>query len=257
MHTLSTWTFIVRRLVDDWKLLLSIFVGIVVATCLVAGAPVYLQALERQSLNTAIDRASDQFIDIFTFAPYIPLSDGGLDGADSALEQAVNRHVADIYEGQERYVRTTAYLVELPRRPLLDAGQRVSRGYFQLLASLEDHVTLREGRMATDEVGTGTRGPKFEVNIGAPAARLFGLSVGDVLTLTPSLGNPTRMTATIVGIVEAADPSDAYWQRHATVLVDPEPLSDDPELGVEVNPEEPPLGLFVTRGALMTRPAFS
>ena len=251
MHTLSTWTFIVRRLVDDWKLLLSIFVGIVVATALVAGAPVYLQALERQSLNTAIDRASDPFIDIFTFAPHIPLSDGGLDGADSALEQAVNRHVADIYEGQERYVRTTAYLVELPRRPLLDAGQRLSRGYFQLLASLEDHVTLREGRMATDEVGTGTRGPKFEVNIGAPAARLFGLSVGDVLTLTPSLGNPTRMTATIVGIVEAADPSDAYWQRHATVLVDPEPLSDDPELGVEVDPEEPPLGLFVTRGALI------
>jgi ABC-type multidrug transport system fused ATPase/permease subunit len=251
MHTLSTWTYIFRRLVDDWKLLLSIFVGVVVASVLVAGAPVYLQALERQSLNTAIDRASDQFIDIFTFAPHIPLSDGGLDGTGGALEQAVDRHVADIYEGQERYVRTTAYLVGLPGRPLLDAGQRLSRGYFQLLASLEDHVTLREGRMATDEVVAGTRGPEFEATVGGPAARLFRLSVGDILTLTPSLGNPTRMTVTIVGIVEAADPSEAYWQRHSTALVDPVPLSDDPELGVEVDPEEPPLGLFVTRGALI------
>ena len=89
MRTLSTWTYIFRRLVDDWKLLLSIFVGIMVASGLVAGAPVYLQALERQSLNTAIDRASDQFIDIFTFAPHIPLSHSGLDGSDRALEQAL------------------------------------------------------------------------------------------------------------------------------------------------------------------------
>ena len=251
MHTLSTWTYIFRRLVDDWKLLLSIFVGIVVATTLVAGAPVYLQALERQSLNTAIDRASDRFIDIFTFAPYIRLSDGGLDGADSTLEQAVDRNVADIYEGRERYLRTTAYLVELPGRPRLDAGQRLSRGYFQLLAGLEDHVTFQEGRMATDEVAAGTRGPRFEAVVGSPTARLFGLSAGDVLTLTPSLGSPTRMTVTIVGIVEAADPSDAYWQRHTTVLLDPEPLTEDPELGVDVDPEEPPLGLFVTRGALV------
>ena len=251
MHTLSTWTYIFRRLVDDWKLLLSIFVGIVVATGLIAGAPVYLQALERQSLNTAIDRASDQFIDIFTFAPHIPLSKDGLDGADSALEQAVDRHIADIYEVRERYLRTTAYLAELPRRPLMDTGQRVSRGYFQLLAGLEDHVTVTEGRMATDEVATGTRGPKFEATIGEPAARLFDVRLGDVLTLTPSLGNPTRVTVTIVGIVEAVDPSDAFWQRHPAVLVDPEPLSDDPELGLEIDPEEPPLGIFVTRGALI------
>ena len=251
MHTLSTWTYIFRRLVDDWKLLLSIFVGVLVATSLVAGAPVYLQALERQSLNTAIDRASDRFIDIFTFAPHIPLSDGGLDGADRALEQAVDRHVADIYKGRERYLRTTAYLVGLPRRPLLDAGQRVSRGYFQFLTGLEDHVTLQEGRMATDEVAAGTRGPKFEAIVGESAARLFRVRAGDVLTLTPSLGHPTRMTVTIVGIVEPADPSEAYWQRNAVVFQDPEPLSDDPELGVEVDPEEPPLGLFVTRGALI------
>ncbi len=251
MHTLSIWTYIFRRLVDDWKLLLSIFVGIMVATALVAGAPVYLQALERQSLNTAIDRASDQFIDLFTFAPHIPLSDGGLDGTDQALAQAVDRHIADIYEGRERYLRTTAYLVELPGRPSLDAGQRVSRGYFQVLASLEDHVTLQEGSMATDEVAAGTRGPEFEAIVGDSAARLFGLSAGDVLTLTPSLANPTRMTVTIAGIVEETDPSEVYWQRHTTALADPEPLTDDPELGVDVDPDEPPLGLFVTRRALI------
>ena len=251
MHTLSTWTYIFRRLVDDWKLLLSIFVGIVVATGLVAGAPVYLQALERQSLNTAIDRASDQFIDIFTFVPHIPLSDGGLDGADRTLDQAIDRHVADIYEGRERYLRTTAYLVGLPGRPLLDTGQMVSRGYFQLLPSLEDHVTFQQGRMATDEVAAGTRGPNFEAIVGDSAAQLFGLRAGDVLTLTPSLGNPTRITVTIAGIVAATDPSEVYWQRHTTVLQNPEPLSDEPELGVEIDPQEPPLGLFVTRGALI------
>ena len=48
-------TFIIKRLADDWKLLLGILFGITVATGLIAGAPVYVQALERQGINTAID----------------------------------------------------------------------------------------------------------------------------------------------------------------------------------------------------------
>lgn len=37
MPTLTTARFVLRRLTDDWKLLLSIFAGITVATTLIAG----------------------------------------------------------------------------------------------------------------------------------------------------------------------------------------------------------------------------
>ena len=76
---MSTYKLVVRRLSDDWKLLLSIFVGITVAAALVAGAPVYLRTLERQGINTAIDRASQIFLNLFVFAPYVPLDRAGIE----------------------------------------------------------------------------------------------------------------------------------------------------------------------------------
>ena len=247
MRALSTWTYIVRRLIDDWKLLLSIFVGIVVALALIAGAPVYLQALERQSLNTAIDRSRDQLLDIFAFAPHIPLTDGGLGNSERALGEAIESNILEIYDGRERYFRTPTYLVGLPERPL-GAGT-VSRGYIQVITNIEEHVTLLQGRMASEEVTSGPSGPKGEAVLGAAAAESFDLDLGDVLQLTPALGNTTRVTVTIVGLIEATDSSEAYWHGNADAFLDPQALQDEPDVGVEVDPEEPPVALFTTRRA--------
>ena len=51
MQDLSGNQYVLARLRDDWRLLLSIFVGIAAATSLVAGAPVYLRSLEAQAIG--------------------------------------------------------------------------------------------------------------------------------------------------------------------------------------------------------------
>lgn len=75
---------IVRRLTTNWKLLLAIFAGVTMASSLVAGAPVCLWSLNRLSLNTAIDRASDKFLNLRTFALFVPLMESALAGGASA-----------------------------------------------------------------------------------------------------------------------------------------------------------------------------
>ncbi len=253
MHPLSMPRLIWRRLVDDWKLLLCIFSGIVIATSLVAGAPVYLKSLERLSINIAIDRASLVFLDVFAFAPHIPLEREKLQETDAFINTATERYLASIYRGRDRYLKVPTYLVGLPRQPLTDApsDQRVSRGYFQYLSNLEHHVTFLDGRMASDQVTPGPRGPIVEAVLGEVSAEVFDLQVGDEVVLTPSLGDPTRLTARVVGILEPTDPTEEYWQHNANIFIEPEPLDEAPDVGVEVDPEEPPLALFITREAMI------
>ena len=220
MYPISTPKFIIKRLTNDWKLLLSIFLGITVATALIAGAPVYINSLERQGINTAIDRSSESFLNIFALGPHIPLSEGGLADAQGSLDGAVRRHVSDITLGLLRHVQGPNYLLGSPGGlPILDPDGGASKGYFHYLSDVEPHVTFIEGRMATDKILQGTRGPVVEAVIGVLAASLFRLSVGDTITLSPSPNNSTRVTATIVGILRATDVSEEYWQGRSDVFI--------------------------------------
>ena len=74
MRPLTTYRLVLKRITDDWKLLLSIFVGMTVTASLLAGAPVYIRTLERQSIDTAIERADQIFLNIFAFGSKLPLS---------------------------------------------------------------------------------------------------------------------------------------------------------------------------------------
>ena len=276
MRPLSIQSYILKRITDDWKLLLSVFFGITIAATLVAGAPVYLQALGRQSLNTAIDRSSQIFLDVFVSAPNIPLNDRGIQDSDQLVDDAIQDNIASVYRGRERYLKAPNYIVGLPDQPLPDRSgapvrigprsiedfvvQRVlprgmdptaSQGYFQSLSNIDQHVNFISGRMATDLISDGVDGPTVEAVMGTNSADVFNLKVGDVVVLTPAIGERIRITVNVVGILEPIDPAEEFWQRNANIFFEPQPLGGDPEEDIEIDPEEPPLSLFVTQNTLI------
>ena len=251
MHPLSAPRFILSRLAHDWKLLLSIFVGVTISTALIAGAPLYLKTLERQGINTAIDRTAQVVLDIFAFSPHIPLNKGSLQETEQVLESAVLDHVAPIYRGHERHFASPTYVAGYPGRPLPSvSGQQGAQGFFQYFSNLDRHVEFVQGRMATDVISPGPRGPVVEAVIDNRLALRYGLTVGDVVTLTPSLGDPTRVSAKVVGFLEPTDPSAEYWQSNPDVFLRPEPLGEPGDPNVIINPEELPLALFVTMNTM-------
>lgn len=252
MRSFSFLTFILRRLADDWKLLLSIFSGIFIASTLVAGAPAYLNSLERLTVNTAISRSPQSFINMLAIAPSLPLADDNLRAADAAVDQAIRENISDFYSTRERYVKGSVLLVGTPMRPLTgEESDTVTRGYVQYLSNVERHVSFPEGHMSSDLVAQGEQGPIIEAVVAASSAELFDLSLGDEVTLTPSLGNPTLVTVKIVGLMRPIDTTEQYWQQNAPIFLNPGPLEESPDLGVVVNPDEPPLVIFVTEEALI------
>lgn len=252
MRPLTTYKLVLKRITDDWKLLLSIFVGITVAASLLAGAPVYIRTLERQGINTAIERASQSFLNIYIFAPYITLSRDSLSLTDAAVDGAISDKVSEIFRGRERYLKTPTYLVGTPRNPLTaEQGTLVSRGYFQQMSSLNDHVNWLSGRMASDEVILGPNGLHLEAVVGETTAEVFDIGTGDRLTFAPSVSDPTRVFVEIVGVLEPTDPREEYWQQNANIFLQPQPLDELPDADIEIDPEEPPLALFISYEAMI------
>ena len=250
--------FVLRRLGDDWRLLAAVFAGMAVAAALLAGAPVYLSTLERQGINTAIDRASQSALDVYVIAPYVALSRESLDNAERAFEGAARGGVlADVYVGRERHLKTPTFLVGTERAPLPAPGSAgsgtvaASRGYFQNMTNLAAHVDFVEGRMAAGAADWSGGRPKVEAVMGARSKSAFGLEVGDSVEMSPSPGDPVRVVAQIVGILEASNPADGYWRGNPNLFIAPPPLEETPDAGVSVNPDEPPLALFVSREALI------
>ncbi len=253
---MTTTAFVLKRLADDWKLLAAILAGVTVAATLLASAPIYLSTLERQGIDTAIDRADQSFLNIYGAVPHILLSGERLDATEQAFETAIANNLQEIYRGHERFLRTPTFLVGTHRNPLVQNPQNqeqaplVSRGYFQHLSNLESHVTFIEGRMASDEVTWNGRNPTFEAVIGYSASRVFNIRAGDTVIFTPSLSDPTRAVIKIVGMLEATDPSEEYWQQNPNLYINPVPLEEIPDADVAVDPEEPPMALFVPREVL-------
>ena len=253
---MTTSSFVLKRLADDWKLLLAIFAGVSIAATLLAGAPIYVATLERQGINTAIDRADQSFLNIFTAASHITLSRAEIDRTEQALGDAIADNIPTIYRGRERYLKTSTFLVGTQDNPFperLRTGDEtlVSRGYFQYMSNLEDHVTFTQGRMASDSVTWEGDIPKVEAVVGADSISAFDVDLGHTVQFAPSMSGPTRVAVEIVGFIEPTDPTEEFWQQNPNLFLNPAPLEELPDVGVEINPEEPPLAIFVTHEALV------
>jgi hypothetical protein len=252
----STFSLVLRRLRNDWRLMLSVFLGILVATTLISGAPVYLSALERQSIivsiDSAVNRSSEAYLSIITEARFVPAEEEALQANDEIHAEAMARNVAEVHVGTQRHVKTAAQLAALPAKPVTDRPEtavRVVEGFFQSYSDIARHIVFFEGRMATDVVLRGTQGPMLEGVVSAELALEYDdLTAGDVVIVTPSIESPARISVRIVGIMSPTDPSDEFWQGDANAFVNPR--VPDPEGG---DPEDQPLllGIFVSQQALI------
>ena len=228
--------------------MVSIFLGIMIATLLMSAAPVYLDALERQSINSAVESAlardGETYFTITSRSNFIPLEKREIEGTGAALDQAIDASVAPLHTGTERHLRTPFYSVVIPSKPLPEPVE----GFIQSYTRLSEHVTVTEGRQAQDTVLRGTHGPMVEVLVSAMTAAEFGgLVPGDVLVVAPAQDSPVKVSARIAGLIEAIDPEDSYWQTDLESFM----LPRIPNAEGEVTPQSPPaLGMFVSQPVL-------
>ena len=128
MGPLSMPKLVLKRISDDRILLLSIFIGITIATTVMATASVYLRALERLSLNIAIDGLQRPFSNINTFSYKMPLTAAELERSERAVAGAVEQYLLPIQDNRERYggfgLTTIPAWMRLSRHTVLEHSSR-------------------------------------------------------------------------------------------------------------------------------------
>ena len=219
---------IVRRLGANWRLVAAVFVGVTVASSLAVGAPVYLETLNRLSLDTAFARTTDHFLKIRTYVPFVPLREADLDGADETFGDIRESSLSDVGKDVVRHLRTDAMFLGTPVFPLpiTRPPSDSPRGYFQVLSDLAPHIQIVEGRAATAKIEEGDGGPILEGVVAARLANFYRLLIGDTIVLARSVEQPERVYVRVTGFIEPIDPLDPYWPLGAN-LFRVGPRSDD------------------------------
>ena len=167
-YRLTLFSIIVRRIKDDWKLLTSVFIGIMIATTVAAATPVYLGALSQLSFEASLDRITNNVLNGDVVAFDIPLSDKSIQSAEKSLDSAINQHISPIYLGRETYIKGPTSVIGTDEYPMPKGdgkGIIVSRGYFQYLTRLEDHSKFIDGHMSGDNIRFISTGPSIEAVI--------------------------------------------------------------------------------------------
>ena len=281
MKSLSLTRVIVRRIADDWKLLLTVFIGIVIATTIGAGTPIYLDSLDQLSFNAALDRIDEPKIDVF--GAEIVATDKSIERADQVIADAIEEHISEVYDGHERYIKSRVAIIGTPDIPLAEGageGIYVSRGYLQHLSNLPEHVRFVEGQMASGTIESTPFGVLIEAVVSSEMAERFKLEVdhqvilatdllaqraestavseaqddselAEILDTTPAPipAGPPGIAVVIAGIFEPLDPNARTWGPDQEALNPSVIESPTPYLTVQ-KPDEPPLALFADETAM-------
>src|ERR687885_626353 len=213
---------IIRRSLRNAPLTAAVLIGLLVLVMLLAAAPLYTAALADVGLRAALADA--------------PLSQRGVRAifVTQQLQQAEQTRLSRLLGQTAREVAwlKPAILAAISTESLLPP-EGYSRGEVSLVEAdtALANLSVVEGRLPRATGAGGTT----EVVLGAAAADMLGLHLGDRLALSESMGGARVMQIQVVGLVEPADATAPFWQsgllsleptvsasrRAATVVVAP------------------------------------
>ncbi len=223
MRKLTNARLVAKRLLDEWKLLASVFVGILIAVTISSGATAYLTALEQLAFRVSLNQISAPVLNLTVFASRVPLTTSAVERVDELIAEISEKHIEDLYIGHEIYLRSASSIVGTDEAPLPELGDQESvpavwNGFFHSLSNFEHHSEFIEGRAPTAGSQGTSRDPVVEAVISEQVADESKLGAGDSVVIVPDVFLPTRITVKIVGVFQADDLTTEYWSTAAIIL---------------------------------------
>ena len=224
----SIWQFALRRFAASWPLMLLLAVGALLATTLLATAPIYTDAMSDVGLRYRLDRELDR--------PRERVPDLSVDRLRLAdpVQLAQTRAFEAVTEARVGWLGAEV-LTEQRSDPLTlrfadDAGRDPWRARLIHLGGFEDHVEVIAGRLpapdaTTAEVvlleafqGAAVLGDRLQLTARpfndcrrVPASEDENVAAEEV-RCQPTTFVRTSIEAEIVGFVRQNDPDDLRWQ---------------------------------------------
>ena len=231
------WRLALRRFRANWWLMLLVGVGALLATTLLAAAPIYTQSLSDIGLRFRLDRGLDEPGDrvAFTSTEGLRLGDSVAAAQRDGIDAITAARVGWLGDGLLVEERSRALALSFPAAAAAGGGggeplRRPWPAHLVYLSGLEDHVEVVAGRLPDPE------GAAPEIVL--PDGFQRDAALGDVVRLrdrtyddcrrvppsedaaiaqvevrcVPTTFVSVSSSAVVVGFVRPRDPADPRWQ---------------------------------------------
>ncbi len=211
MGTLRTALVIVgRRMTANLRLVLALMLGVIVASALMATAPIYARAMADLGLIFSV---RDRFgvpptTRVVTYEQGLPLKTSGSQELQNAVPARMRRRLGWFTSDYSRFVRMGPLAVGQPGQPLPSGANRPVV-LVQSMDGYESHVKLTVGSLPATGV-TANGAPEFQIAVSA-AAENSGLQVGDHILLADIFDDCERHP------IREDQPPDPPCTPHTTV----------------------------------------
>ncbi|MEX2081665.1 MAG: FtsX-like permease family protein, partial [Dehalococcoidia bacterium] len=197
---------IARRVAGNWRLMSALALGFVIAVGLMSATVIYADALDDLGLDFALDRSSDDDLNIVVRTSG-RISRVEVDHLAEITEAEFDSNVARFMRDRIRSLRSGTFFPAPAGTPVDLEDELRPRAFLQSREDILEHVTI-EGA-APSGYATLTN---IEAAVGRPAAERLGIQVGDQFDLYPFWNEDAPpLVVTVVGIYEQTDPTSDYW----------------------------------------------
>ncbi len=213
------WTVQVtlKRLLHQWRSLLTMIAGVLLAAVIGAGIPLYTAAVGQVGLQQTLANAAPARSHLALRTGVSGLARPAGDQLDGEVRMILSDRLGRWLDSIVRYEET------LPLPPERDGevipATRLRLGYFE---GWEEHADLEDGAFPDLSPPAGA---DVEAAISLDLAQVLNLAVGDEIVLREGRASSTSIRVVISGLVQASDPEDPYWPNNTPPMQPAEPVA--------------------------------
>ena len=217
---ISAWQLIAKRSLAHWRVLLSVILGVLLASSIMSGTIIYFDALRNLALDRALAKHPDLDLDIQIEGDRGPTNREEYLILSRLIDQNVKESIGFLINGILHAGKTPTMFLTSPGKED-EAGKYNSRSYFTFLPSLEEHITILPGGRMPENRALNVPGETLEIEVlvQRDVSILFGIGIGDKMSAVPFWSDATTAVSIVVaGVFDKKNFDDDVWYLEEKVL---------------------------------------
>ena len=206
----------IRRMAGNWRLLVSVAIGTVVAAAILSSTALYSEAIRDLGLDFALEHHDRAALDVHVTQTTVPVDATSYQRGRARVDPTIDGALSGAITDHVRQVSTATFFPTLPGEAVATGNDR-PRAFLRFRSDVESRLVVVAG--AWPDPAPDANGSALPVAVGRETAERNGMAIGTRFELHPFWDEEAApVPVEVVAIVEARDLGDPYWGGDAEAI---------------------------------------